>query len=194
MHAVGKFAAVLITTLTLVGSMTLRASAAAPNDFVDDPPAELVGADFCTGVVTFPVLADHYSSGTEHVIRHGDGPLHFDVHFRDVDTFTNTLNDQTFTIVNVGHGKDLQIVAEGDLLTITFAVQFMQFVYAPDGSLVYRTAGTFRTQETIDTNGTLTDTSDDETVEGSFSVVKDFVGYDETSGHDFCEDLVTYIG
>jgi len=194
MHAVGKVAAVLITTLTVVGSMTLRASAVAPYEFVDDPPAELVGADFCTGVVTFPVLADHYSSGTEHVIRHGDGPLHFDVHFRDVDTFTNTLNGKTFTIVTIGHGKDLKIVADGDLLTITFAVEFRQSVYGPDGSLVYSTAGMARVQETVDTNGTLTDTSDDETVDGSFSVVKEFVGLDETSGHDFCEDLVTYIG
>ena len=73
------------------------------------------------------------------------------MHFSDVDTFTNTLNDQTFTIVTTGHGKDLKIVTQGDLLTITFAVQFMQLVYAPDGTLVYRTAGTFRTQETIDT-------------------------------------------
>lgn len=195
MNVVGKLAVVLITALTVLGLMTPQAMAAAPDDYVDDPPAELLPADFCGDIVTFPVLADHYSSGTEHITTHGDGPLYFEGHFRDIDTFTNTLNDKTFTVVNMGTAKDLDIVDNGDgTLTITTQIAFRQLVYAPDGSLLFRTAGQFRTRETIDTNGTLTDPSDDEPVDGTFSFVKDFVGHDGTAGRDFCQDLVIYIG
>ena len=195
MNAMGKLAAVLITTLAVLGFMTPRAMAAAPDPFVDDPPAELFPADVCGDVVTFPVLADHYSSGTEHITTHGGGAPYFEVHFRDIDTFTNTLNGKTFTVVNEGTGKDLEIVDNGDgTLTITFQVTFRQLVYAPDGSLLFRTAGMYRTRETIDTNGTLTDPSDDEPIDGTFSIAKDFVGRDDTAGRDFCEDLAIYIG
>lgn len=191
----GKLAVVLVTTTAVLGFMAPRALAQAPEQFVDDPPAELLPADVCGDVVTFPVLADHFGSGTEHITTHGDGPLFFEVHFRDVDTFTNTLNDKTFTVVNTGTAKDLEIIDNGDdTLTITVQVAFRQLVYAPDGTLLFRTAGQFRTQETIDTNGTLTDPSDDEPVDGTFSFVKDFVGHDGTAGRDFCEDLVTFIG
>jgi hypothetical protein len=195
MNAVRKLAVVLITTLTVLGFMTPQALAAAPDDFVDDPAAELLPADFCGDIVNFPVLADHYSSGTEHITTHGSGPLYFEVHFRDIDTFTNTLNGKTFTVVNSGTDKDLDIVDNGDgTLTITVKVVFRQLVYAPDGSLLFRTAGQFRTRETIDTNGTLTDPSDDVPVDGTFSSVKDFVGHDGTAGRDFCQDLAIYIG
>jgi hypothetical protein len=188
-------AAVVIASMAVFGFMTPPATAEAPHGFVDDPPAELLPADFCGDVVTFPVVQDHYSSGTEHITTHGDSPLYFQEHFRDVDTFTNTLNNKTFTVVNIGNGKDLKIVDNGDgTITITFKVVFRQLVYAPEGTLLFRTAGQFRTRETIDTNGTLTDPSDDEPVDGTFSIVKDFVGHDDTAGRDFCQDLVTFIG
>ena len=187
--------AIVISTFAVLGLTASPAAAEAPHDFVDDPPAELLPADFCGDVVTFPVVHDHFSSGTEHITTHGDGPVYFEVHFRDVDTFTNTLNDKTFTLVNTGVGKDLKIVDNGDgTITITFKIVFRQLVYAPDGSLLFRTAGQVRTRETIDTNGTLTDPSDDVPVDGTFSIVKDFVGHDQTAGRDFCEDLVTFIG
>jgi hypothetical protein len=194
MNAVGKLAVVLISTLTVLGFMAPPTMAAAPEPFVDDPPAELLPADVCGDVVTFPVLTDHYSSGTEHLTTH-HGLVHFQVHFRDVDTFTNTLNGKTFTVVNKGTGKDLKIVDNGDgTITITFKLVFRQLVYAPDGSLLFRTAGQFRTRETIDTHGTLTDPSDDTPVEGTFTTVKEFVGHDGTAGRDFCQDLAIFIG
>jgi hypothetical protein len=190
-----RLAAIVITAMAVLGFLAPQASAEAPRHFVDDPPAELLPADFCGDIVDFPVLHDAYSSGTEHVITHGDGPLYFEVHFRDVDTLTNTLNGKTFTLVNIGTGKDLKIVDNGDdTITITFMVVFRQLNYGPDGTLLFRVAGQFRTRETLDTNGTLTDPSDDEPVDGTFSIVKDFVGHDETAGRDFCQDMVTFIG
>src|SRR5215203_2494765 len=188
MRAVGKLAVVLITTLTIFGSMTPRATAAAPSHFVDDPPAELLPADFCGDVVTFPVLFDHYGSGTDHITTPGNGVLYFQSHFRDIDTYTNTLNGKTFTLVTSGKGRDLKIVDNGDgTITITGQINLRQLVYAADGTLLFRIVGMFRSREIIDTNGTLTDPSDDEPVDGTFSIVKDFVGHDPTTGRDFCE-------
>jgi len=183
------------TTLTVLGFMTPQATASAPSDYVDDPPAELLPADFCGDVVTFPVIRDFYSSGTVHITMHGDELAYFQGHFHDVTTYTNTLNDKTFTLVDIGTGKDLKIIDNGDgTITITGKVVVRQRVYAPDGSLVFRVAGQFRTRETVDTNGTPEDPSDDEPVDGTFSIIKDFVGHDPTASRDFCEDLATFIG
>jgi hypothetical protein len=189
-----RLAASVITAMAVFGFMAPQASAEAPGHFVDDPPAELLPADFCGDIVNFPVLHDSYASGTVRLAPHGDSPLYFAMHFHVIETFTNTLNGKTLTLVTDGTGKDLKDVDNGDdTITITFKIVFRQLSYGPDGTLLFRTAGQYWTRETIDTNGT-TDPSDDRPVPGTFSIVKDFVGHDDTAGRDFCKDVVTFIG
>jgi hypothetical protein len=95
-----------------------------------------------------------------------------------------------FTQVN----KDLKVTDNGDgTLTIPGMGAGMSKYLGPDGFL-FLDAGQFRFEVLIDHGGTPTDPSDDEEIEGTFRVVRDLTGRNDTEGCDFCDDIHEFIG
>jgi hypothetical protein len=78
-------------------------------------------------------------------------------------------------------------------LTIPGMGAGMSKYLGPDGFL-FLDAGQFRFEVLIDHGGTPTDPSDDEEIEGTFRVVRDRTGRNDTEGCDFCDDIHEFIG
>jgi hypothetical protein len=107
--------------------------------------------------------------------------------------WTNLNTGGTFTQAFASTSKDQTIVDNGDgTITITSFASGGSRYYDRDGNLVLRDPGEIRFAVEIDYNGTPSDPSDDEEVEGSFRVVRDSTGLNETEGRDFCADLVEF--
>jgi hypothetical protein len=103
-------------------------------------------------------------------------------------------NDKTFTNVFTQVNKDLKVTDNGDgTLTIPGMGAGMSKYLGPDGFL-FLDAGQFRFEVLIDHGGTPTDPSDDEEIEGTFRVVRDLTGRNDTEGCDFCDDIHEFIG
>jgi hypothetical protein len=108
---------------------------------------------------------------------------------------TNLANDKTFTEVNNVLNKDLKVTDNGDgTLTIVGTTSGMHKVFGPDGKLLFMQTGQLTFQLMVDTNGTPTDFTDDEEIEGSFVVLRGFTGQNDLEGHEFCDDIHEIIG
>lgn len=155
--------------------------------------AQVADPLFCAGVVDFPVLHEWTAKGTFLVVHHGDGFAYGGGPTRSTDTWTNTLNGETFTVTVTGQGRDHKITDNGDgTLTLEFANSGVQKVFGPAGELLFMDTGLFRAEVLIDHGGTPSDPSDDKFLEflGETAVH----GQSDTLERDFCEDLVTFIG
>lgn len=106
---------------------------------------------------------------------------------------TNLLTGGTFTQVFTSNGQDHVITDNGDG-TITIMVNAAGGWRAYDrvGKLVLKDPGNFRFSFDIDYGGTPGDPSDDTEVDGSFQVVRDSTGRNDTEGRDFCADVLEF--
>lgn len=148
---------------------------------------------FCAGIVDFPVRHDRHAEGMFLFVHHGDGLAYGGGPIRSTDVWTNTLNEQTYTITESGQARDHKITDNGDgTLTVEIAVSGVQKVYGPDGTRLFMDTGTFRFAILMDHGGTPADPSDDEFIRDLGETASH--GQADTAGRDFCEDLVIFIG
>jgi hypothetical protein len=126
---------------------------------------------------------------------HGPDGLGYQLEtFHGTESFTNVVNDQSYTNVFTQVVKDLKVTDNGDgTLTLLVMGAGVSKWFGPDGELLFIDSGTFRFELLIDHGGTPTDPSDDEELE-FLGVVKDLTGRTDTDGRDFCADLHEFIG
>ena len=106
---------------------------------------------------------------------------------------TNLDTGGTFTQIFTSNSRDHTIVDNGDgTITITEFASGGLRVYDADGKLVLRDPGQSRFAFDVDYNGTPGDPDDDVEVPGSFRVVRDSTGRNDTEGRDFCADLAEF--
>jgi hypothetical protein len=196
MRATKRLCAVaLVSGLTVLGVGAGVGSAAAEpieHEHFHEVSSEVI-EDFC-GDLT--VRLDDEVQGTFLFNLHGPDGLGYALeHFHATTSVTNLANDKTFTEVFAFLNKDLKVTDNGDgTLTIVATASGSHKVYGPDGQLLFMEAGQIKFQFLVDTNGTPTDFSDDEVVEDSFVVLRDWTGHNDLEGRDFCDDVHEFIG
>jgi hypothetical protein len=181
-------AAAAITAMAVLGFMAPPAGAEAPHGFVDDPPAELLPADFAATSSRSPCCLTTTPAEPSTSPRMVTAPLYFQEHFRDVDTFTNTLNNKTFTSVNIGNRsgpEDRRRRRRHSHDHVQSGVSATRLRTGRDASLPH--SGPVPDARNHQYERDSDRPSDDEPVDGTFSIVKDFVDHDETAGQDFCQ-------
>jgi hypothetical protein len=106
---------------------------------------------------------------------------------------TNLTTGGTFTNVFSVNSKDHVITDNGDgTITILVIVTGGSRYYDTNGKLVLNDPGQTRFSFDVDYNGTPSDPSDDVEIPGSFQIVRDSTGRNDTAGRDFCADLVEF--
>ena len=128
------------------------------------------------------------------LIPHGpDGLAYGGAQIRGRETYTNLANGHTFDIKFASAFRDLRVTDNGDgTLTILQQAAGGFVVSGSHSQIVLRDPGMNRVEFRVDHAGTPTDPSDDEEIEGSFRVVKESTGRNDTG--DFCEDLLLIAG
>jgi hypothetical protein len=112
---------------------------------------------------------------------------------RGTSVFTNLNTGGTFTQVFTANGRDHTIVDNGDgTITITVFVSGGARYYDQNGQRVLKDPGQFRFAFDVDYNGTPGDPEDDVEIEGSFRVVRESTGRNDTEGRNFCDDVVEF--
>jgi hypothetical protein len=106
---------------------------------------------------------------------------------------TNLNTGSTFTEVFTNNSRDHKIVNNGDgtITIIVFASGGLR-AYDQNGKLVLRDPGQIRFAVDVDFNGTPGNPDDDEEINGSFRIVRESTGRNDTQGRDFCADLVEF--
>jgi hypothetical protein len=195
-----KVLAALGAVISVIG---ISAASAAPalarpleHDHFDEGTSAIAQEEFpgfCDTIVDFPVLHEHNAQGMFLFVLHGDGLAYGGGPARSTDVWTNTLNEQTFTITAAGQQRDLKVTDNGDgTLTIEGMLAGVQKAYGPDGTLLFIDSGTVRFEFLVDHSGTPSDPTDDEFIRDLG--VTAMHGRVDTAGRDFCQDLVTIIG
>jgi hypothetical protein len=106
---------------------------------------------------------------------------------------TNLNTGGTFTQVFSNNSRDHKIVNNGDgTITITVFASGGLRAYDQNGKLVLRDPGQIRFAFDVDFNGTPGNPDDDEFIDGSFRLVRESTGRNDTQGRDFCADLVEF--
>ena len=106
---------------------------------------------------------------------------------------TNLETGGTYTQIFTANSKDQTIVDNGDgTITITVFASGGSRFYDTDGNFVLKDPGAVRFAFDVDYNGTPSDPSDDEFIDGSFRVVRASTGNSDFSDRDFCADLVEF--
>ena len=107
--------------------------------------------------------------------------------------WTNLNSGGTFTNVFTANRRDHTIVDNGDgTITITLFASGGSRYYDQNGKLVLKDPGEIRFAFEVDYNGTPGNPDDDEEIDGSFRVVRESTGRNDTEGRDFCADLVEF--
>ena len=107
--------------------------------------------------------------------------------------YTNLDTMGTFTEISTTNSRDAEVIDNGDgTLTIVVHATGSLRLYDSDGNFVLADPGQVRFQFMVDHGGTPGDPSDDVEIEGSFEVVRESTGRNDTQGRDFCEDLVLF--
>ena len=125
------------------------------------------------------------------------GPKHpfpyFRESVRETVTWTNLDNGGTFTLVQTANRADHSIVDNGDgTITIYQYASGGARYYDNNGKLVLKDPGEIRFAFDIDYNGTPGNPDDDQEVDGSFRVIRESTGRNDTDGRDFCADVVEF--
>ena len=108
------------------------------------------------------------------------------------EVFTNPDTGESLTVVREFFDKDLRIEdVSGTEVIITFSSVFKQYVYGPDGELIFEDQGRIQDAVRLDTNGTPLDIDDDEFL--GF-VPDSFRGTGNLEDRDFCEDFLEFTG
>jgi hypothetical protein len=176
--------------LVLVGGIVASAPAAAQP--LEKGRFHDVFTEFfdCDGT---PTRLDGDVFGNFNAVRHGSGLVFFRESVRGTLVYTNLNNGGTYTEIFTGNNRDAQVTDNGDgTLTIVVHATGSTRFYDTDGNFVLADPGQTRFQFMVDDGGTPGDPSDDEEIEGSFQVVRESTGRNDTQGRDFCADLVTF--
>ena len=137
-------------------------------------------------------------TGTIHITFRGNvrgsSPFPFYVeNTRGTAVTTNLETGGTLTQKFTGTGHDHTIVDNGDgTITITIYNSGQNRIYDQFGNLVFHDAGSFRFSFDLDYQGTPGDPRDDTEVPDTFQIVREPTGRDDTSGRNFCEDLLGF--
>jgi hypothetical protein len=126
--------------------------------------------------------------------RGGSSPFpYFRESVNGTDVYTNLDTGGTFTVEFTANTHDHVITDNGDgtITVLVIATGGSRF-YDTDGNFVLNDPGQVRLSFDVDYNGTPSDPSDDVFVDGSFQVVRESTGRNDTEGRDFCEDLVEF--
>jgi len=103
--------------------------------------------------------------------------------FNETGVFTNTDTDKTFTVRSVGMTKDLKVVDNGDgTLSFVDLLVGSEWVYGPDGALLFADHGAERAVGIFDPAATPPVTIISDSLAGPHPIV----------GRDFCADFLTY--
>jgi hypothetical protein len=183
-------AAVAACGLALVGGMVASAPAAAQP--VDQGHFHDVFTDFfdCDGT---PTQIDGDVFGSFNAVRHGSELVSYRESVSGTQVFTNLNTGGTFTEIFAVNSRDAQVTDNGDgTLTIVGQAAGADRYYDTDGNFVLNDPGQIRFQFMVDDGGTPGDPFDDEEIEGSFQIVRESTGRNDTQGRDFCADLVTF--
>jgi len=187
--------ALLITGLTIAGSLAVSAPAsAAPLDkgHFHDVFTDFFDCDSVTPVVHVRQDGDVHVNFTFNL---RGGPNVFPYYRESASgTIVNTNLDTGGTYTNVFsmNSRDHKIVDNGDgTITITGQNSGKSSWYDTDGRFVLKDTGNFRYTVDIDYNATPGDASDDQEVPGSFQLVRD-TGRNDTARRDFCADMVEF--
>jgi hypothetical protein len=106
---------------------------------------------------------------------------------------TNLNTGGTFTEVFTNNSRDHRIVNNGDgTITITVFASGGFRAYDQNGKLVLNDPGQIRFAFDLDFNGTPGNPDDDEEIDGSFRIIRESTGRNDTQGRDFCADLVEF--
>jgi hypothetical protein len=185
-----RIRSVLLSAVALAGVVVAGASASAqPLDkgHFDDAFTDTFD---CNGT---PAQVD----GTAHVnftfVRHGSGFAYYRESVKATNVYTNLNNGGTYTEIDRVNSHDAKVTDNGDgTLTIVIYATGSAKYYDTHGKLVLKDPGQLRFQILVDDNGTPFDPFDDEEIDGSFQVVRESTGRNDTEGRDFCEDLVIF--
>jgi hypothetical protein len=183
-------AAVAACGLALVGGLVVSAPAAAQP--VEKGRFHDVFTEFfdCDGT---PTRVDGDVSGNFNGVRHGSGLVFFRDSVRGTLVYTNLNTLGTFTEIFRVNNRDAQVIDNGDgTLTIVVHATGSSRFYDTDGNFVLADPGQVRFQFMVDHGGTPDDPFDDVEIEGTFEIVRESTGRNDTQGRDFCEDLVTF--
>jgi hypothetical protein len=106
---------------------------------------------------------------------------------------TNLNTGGTFTEVFANNSRDHKIVDNGDgTITITEFASGGFRAYDQTGKLVLKDPGSIRFAFDVDYNGTPGNADDDVEIDGSFRIIRESTGRNDTQGGDFCADLVRF--
>jgi len=112
---------------------------------------------------------------------------------KGTNVFTNLDTGGTFTNVFSVNAQDHVITDNGDgTITILVIATGGSRYYDTDGNFVLNEPGQIRFSFDVDYNGTPSDPADDVEVPDSFQVVRDSTGRNDTTGRDFCADVVEF--
>jgi hypothetical protein len=176
--------------LALVGGMVATAPAAAQP--LEQGHFHDVFTEFfdCDGT---PTQVDADVSGNFLAVRHGSELVYFRESLHGTFVYTNLDTGGTYTNIFTANSRDAQVIDNGDgTLTIVVHRAGSDRWYDTDGNFVLADPGQTRFQFMVDDGGTPGDPSDDEEIEGSFEIVRESTGRNDTQDRDFCEDLVTF--
>jgi len=182
--------ALLISGLAIAGA--LGASASATAQPLDQGRFHDVFSDTfdCDGT---PAQVDVDVWVNFSVVKRGPGLAYFGESVRGTEVYTNLDTDGTYTQIFAVHNRDLQVTDNGDgTLTILAQGTGSSRWYDTDGNFVLADPGQFRFQFLVDHMGTPDNPFDDVEIDGSFQVIRDSTGRNDTQGRDFCADLVEF--
>jgi hypothetical protein len=141
-----------------------------------------------------PAQVDGDVSGNYLFNLRGSSPFpYFQESVRGTNVYTNLNTGGTFTEIFTATSKDQTIVDNGDgTITITVFASGGARLLDQDGKLVLKDPGEVRFAFDIDYNGTPGNPDDDEEIEGSFHIVRESTGLNDTQDRNFCDDLVEF--
>jgi hypothetical protein len=126
-------------------------------------------------------------------VRRGSGLAYFREGIRGRLVYTNLNTGGTFTQIFTANSRDARVTDNGDgTLTIVVQAAGSARFYDTDGNFVLADPGQIRFQFMVDDGGTPDDPFDDEEIEGTFQIVQESAGRNDTQDRDFCTDLVAF--
>ncbi len=126
-------------------------------------------------------------------VQRGPGQTYYRESVRGTNVFTNLNTGGTYTEIFTSNGRDLRITDNGDgTLTILAQGSGSDRYYDTHGKLVLNDPGQVRSRYLVDEMGTPDNRFDDEEIDGTFEIVRESTGRNDTQGRDFCADLVTF--
>ena len=187
-------------TALLVTGLVIAGGAIAPTTAADAQPIDkghfhdvFTEVFDCDGT---PVRADNDFKGQFLFNQRGSSPFpYYRESVRGTIVYTNLDTGGTYTTVFNANSRDTKIVDNGDgTITITTYASGGSHWKDTNGKLVLSDSGQTRVAVDVDYAGTPGDPSDDVEVPGSFRVVRDSTGTNDTAGRDFCSDLRQFTG